>query len=356
MNDTILIVDDVMLNIDMLTEILRERYTIMAAVSGENAIKLLGRRKPDLVLLDISMPGIDGFGVLEFMKANKELANIPAIFVTGEHDEFSEEKGLDLGAVDYIKKPYNAAIVKTKVRNHLELKAYRDKLELLVGERTKKLEESTKQLAASNEAIIMCMSLMSEGHDSVTGEHIGRIKTYTRILTNKMMELYPELLTPETAEQIVLFSQLHDVGKVYIPDSILKKPGALTKEEFDVIKTHTSHAAELLRKAVTFFPDGANVNLDVAVEIAESHHEKYDGAGYPHGLKGEDIPLSARIVSVADVYDALRSARPYKGEITHSEAVDIILKGDAKTVPEQFDPKVLKAFQSVQEEFEKVKF
>lgn len=360
MNKTILIVDDVTLNIDALKSILMDDYSIMVALSGESAIKLINRRRPDLVLLDVYMPGIDGFGVLQYMKKFNEFDNIPVIFVTGEHDPNTEEKGLEMGAVDYIKKPYNGAVVKAKVKNHLELKAYRDNLELLVNERTKELderrkqlEESTRQLAASHEAIIMGMSLMSESHDDVTGKHIERIKTLTKILSSKILELYPDLMTADMADKIALFSPLHDVGKVCIPDKILKKMGPLFKDEFDVMKTHTLHAADLLRKTECFLPSNEGVELNVAIEIAESHHEKYDGTGYPHGLKGMEIPLSARIVSVADVYDALRSDRPYKRAFSHEEAVDIILSGDEKTTPEQFDPMVLEVFCLVSDEFNK---
>lgn len=362
--NTILIVDDVPINIDVLTEILRDSYSIMAASSGESTIKLLSRRKPDLVLLDLSMPDIDGFDVLRYMKDSKELSGIPVIFVTGEHDVEAEEKGIRLGAVDYIKKPYNEAIVKAKVRNHLELKSYRDNLEVLISERTKELEERkleleayskqlekrTKQLAASREAIIMGMSLMSEIHDSVTGEHIERIKIYTKILADKMLEMYPDLITPDLAEQIVLFSPLHDIGKVGIPDNILKKAEKLTPEEFELMKSHTISAGEILKKTEEYLIDD-DVNLRVAREIAVCHHEKYDGTGYPYGYKGEQIPLSARITTAADIYDALRSDRPYKKGYTHEESVDIILSGDGRTMPEHFDPKVLEVFSAVQDDF-----
>lgn len=355
MSKTILIVDDVSLNIDLLTAILQDKYSIMAAVSGESALKILDRRKPDLVLLDVSMPGIDGFDVLKIMKERNDLANIPVIFVTGEHDTQAETTGLELGAVDYIKKPYSPAVVEAKVRNHLELKSYRDNLEQSVQERTKELEERTKQLDASREAIIMGMSLMSEVHDSVTGNHIERIKTFTEILARKMAELYPDLITEYEVGQIALFSPLHDVGKVGVPDGILKKVGTLVPEEFDIMKTHTVNAANLLRKTELFFKDGKDAGLDIAIGIAESHHEKYNGEGYPHGLKGEEIPLAARIVAVADVYDALRSERPYKKAYSHEEAVDIILSGDGRTMPEHFDPRVLEAFKLVHEEFKQVR-
>lgn len=346
MNNTIMIVDDMKLNIDILAESLSGDYTIIPATSGESAMKMLVRKKPDLVLLDLFMPRVNGFDVLKFMKENEELANIPVIFVTGEHDSDIEEKGLALGAVDYVKKPYNPNIVRVKVQNHLELKAYRDNLELLV-------EERTKQLDASREAIIMGMSLMSDLHDKVTGDHIDRIKKFTRVLAYKVLMLYPNVITPIQAKQTIVFSPLHDVGKIAISDTVLKKTGLLTPEEFVIMKSHTVEGANLLRKTASFLTDGKDGDeLKIAIEIAESHHEKYDGTGYPHGLKGEDIPISARIVSVADVYDALRSPRPYKKSFTHKEAVEIITIGDNRTSKEHFDPKVLTAFEAVLDEFD----
>lgn len=348
MDNTIMIVDDMKLNIDILAESLSGDYTIIPATSGESAMKMLLRKKPDLVLLDLFMPNVNGFDVLKFMKDKEELANIPVIFVTGEHDSDIEEKGLALGAVDYVKKPYNPNIVRVKVQNHLELKAYRDNLELLV-------EERTKQLDASREAIIMGMSLMSDLHDKVTGDHIDRIKKFTRVLAYKTLKLYPHVITPNIAKQTILFSPLHDVGKIAISDTVLKKTGLLTPEEFELMKSHAIEGANLLRKTASFLTDGRDGDdLKTAIDIAECHHERYDGTGYPHGLKGEDIPISARIVSIADVYDALRSPRPYKKAFTHKEAVDIITIGDGRTKPEHFDPKVLDALEAVLDEFNEI--
>lgn len=344
MKNTVLVVDDMKLNIDMLTNILKDDYIIMAAVSGENAIKLLERKCPDIVLLDVSMPGIDGFGVLEYMNSNSSLSGVPVIFVSGEHDANMEEKGLLMGAVDYVKKPFNANIVKIKVRNHLELKNYRDNLEQIV-------EERTMQLAASREAIIMGMSLMSETHDRVTGAHIERIKRTTGVIATRLMEAHPGLVTKEWVEKVTLFSPLHDLGKIGISDGILKKTGILTPEEYSIMKMHTLDGAELLRKTKGYLVDETEVDdLTIAVEIAECHHEKYDGSGYPQGIKGEEIPLSARVVQVADVYDALRSPRSYKRAFSHEEAVDIILNGDKITNPRQFDPMVLMIFNNIKDE------
>lgn len=347
MTNTILIVDDMKLNIDILTEILGGSYTIMAAVSGENAIRLLEKKKPDLVLLDVAMPGIDGFEVLRFMRSRPELTQIPVIFVTGELNSQAEEKGLLLGAVDYIKKPFNATTIVVKVRNHLELKAYRDDLEGLVRERT-------KQLTASRDAIIMGMSFMSERHDSVTGEHIIRIKSFTKLLAEKTIEVYPGFLSPELAEHTVLFSPLHDIGKISISDVILNKTGVLNPAEFHIMQSHTLEGASLLRQTEHFLVSGDVSSLNVAIEIAECHHEHYDGTGYPHGYMGDEIPLPARVVSIADIYDALRSPRSYKQAFSHEEAVGIIMSGDGRVEPDHFDPTLLSVFAANHMEFDRL--
>ncbi|MDR1663783.1 MAG: response regulator, partial [Clostridiales bacterium] len=228
MRSTLLIVDDVDINIEMLKEILADEYNIETAQGGGEAIAQLQLTKPDLVLLDLYMPEIDGFAVLKFMKSREELKGIPVIFVTGEHDEAAEENGLALGAVDYVKKPYNASVVSARVRNHADLKAYRDKLEEMVQERTLQLEQRSKELADANEAIIMGMSLMSESHDKVTGAHIGRIKEFTRMVSDYLLTEHPEVITPKLANEIIMYSPLHDVGKIAITDTILKKTGVLT--------------------------------------------------------------------------------------------------------------------------------
>lgn len=339
----IVIVDDIQINLDMLELILGDEYDVFPVSSGEKALLLMDRIIPDLVLLDLLMPEMDGFEVLRRMRENSTLVRIPVIIVTAEKDEESEEKGLNLGAVDYIHKPYNGVIISIKIRNHLELKTYRDNLEDMVAERT-------KQLTASHEAIIMGMSLLSESRDGITGAHIARIKGHTRLLTTYISDKYPDLLSKKSADLITTYSPLHDVGKVGIPDSILKKSGGLTREEFDQMKSHTWKGGELLRLMVDSFSDDNRLPLEIAIDIAEGHHERFDGTGYPDGLAGEEIPLPARIVSLPDVYDALRSSRPYKKGFNHEEAMDIILKGDGRTDPGHFDPIILEAFCAVHNE------
>ncbi|MCL2203846.1 MAG: response regulator [Defluviitaleaceae bacterium] len=339
----IVAVDDVQLNLDILAAILDTEYDVTAVTSGAQALALMAENQPDLVLLDLNMPQMDGFEMLSKMRENPAMERIPVIFVTAEQEDYSEEKGLSLGAVDYIRKPYNSNIIRIKIRNHIELKAYRDDLAGMV-------EERTKQLTASHEAIIMGMSLLSESRDGITGAHIARIKSQTRLLTNKIAEMYPDLLDKELAGQITTYSPLHDVGKVAIPDSVLKKSGGLTREEFDLMKSHTWGGGDLLRQMVEFLVAEHRKPLKVAIDIAECHHERFDGTGYPDGLAGEDIPFAARIVALPDVYDALRSTRPYKRGFTHEESLDIILKGDGRTDPAHFDPVVLEAFRAVHEE------
>jgi len=334
----------------ILESILEDEYNVVVAGSGEEALEYMkGPVKPDLVLLDLSMPEMDGFELLQKMQEDILLKTIPAIFVTGESGVYSEEKGLKLGAVDYIKKPYVPDIIIVKIRNHIENKALRDDLINMVGARTNELEQRTEELIAAHGAIIMGMSLLSESRDKVTGSHLARIKTLTTLLSEKVAANNPAVLSFEMAHWISTYSPLHDIGKVSVPDAVLKKQGGLTKEEFDQMKEHTSGGGDLLRQIASFLP-GDQSHLSVAIEIAEQHHERFDGTGYPHRASGYEIPISARIVSVADVYDALRSPRPYKRGFTHAEAMDIITKGDGRTEPTHFDPAVLDALKQIEKQ------
>jgi len=351
MRRRVLAVDDLDINLEILEAILDGDYHYTAVTSGEAALEAMsGDSQPDLVLLDLSMPGMDGFELLRQMKKDARLTNIPVVFVTGETDEYSEERGLKLGAVDYIKKPYNSDIIRVKIRNHIELKTYRDNLELVVAERTRELRERTEELFVAHGAIIMGMSLLSESRDKVTGAHLARIRTLTLVVAKRVAVIAPLMLNSEQVELITSYSPLHDVGKVAVPDAVLNKHGALTSEEFDLMKTHTTGGGDVLRQTAGFLTGKRVGQLDIAIEIAESHHERYDGTGYPRGLKGEAIPISARIVSIVDVYDALRSSRPYKDGFSHEKACEIILVGDGRTSPAHFDPVVIEAFKQVHHE------
>jgi len=346
---SVLIVDDDPINLEILGSILEDKYELTKAVSGTEALSIMVDKQPDLVLLDLHMPELDGFEVLARMRSDNNLVNIPVIFVTGETDSYQEAKGLGMGAVDYIKKPYDSSIIPLKVNNHIKLKRLRDNLEDEVKLRTRELTERSEQLLKTHGAIIMGMSLLSESRDKVTGMHLIRIKTLTNLLATAMNKLYPQMIDSSMVDMITEYSPLHDVGKVAVPDAVLKKSGGLTPEEFTQMKEHTTGGGDLLRQIANLWP-GEVSQLNWAVEIAENHHEKYDGSGYPHSKEGELIPLSARIVSVSDIYDALRSPRSYKPGFTHEEAMNIILVGDGRTSPDHFDPYVLEAFESVHED------
>lgn len=341
--DTILLVDDSQENLDALTAMLEGLYRVYAAKNGKGALRIMEKLKADLVLLDVIMPAMDGFEVLRQMKAEPRLENIPVIFITSDTQAISEARGLLLGAADYIAKPYNPEIVSIKVKNQLDNKRHRDELELLV-------EQRTRELVLSRNAIILGMSLMAESRDAGTGEHLKHIQGYVGILARAISQACPSLLNPASCGRVISLSALHDIGKVAISDNILLKKGALSNEEFAVIRGHTTSGADILRKTQGLMSDAQGA-LEDAVAIAEFHHEKYDGSGYPRGLAGDDIPLSARIVALADVYDALRSVRPYKGARTHMETIDIIAGGDGRTMPSHFDPLVLNIFLEHADEF-----
>ncbi|MCL2223933.1 MAG: response regulator [Defluviitaleaceae bacterium] len=360
MRHTVMAVDDVQTNLDMLEGILEDTYDVILAESGADAlIKLANGAAPDLILLDLSMPGMDGFELLEKIYQNDNYSMIPVIFVTGENDVYQEEKGLRLGAVDYIRKPYSPNIISAKIRNHIELKTYRDGLSKAVAARTKELEAKQNELFLTHRAVILGMSMLAESRDRVTGAHLIRIEQLARALTTKLTETHPHILSKEDAELITVYSPLHDLGKVGVSDAILKKAGKLTATEFEHMQRHTTEGGKLLRQISEFLPSELNKQdkgetgqnqLHIAIEISECHHERYDGTGYPKGLEGDQIPLSARIITIVDIYDALRSPRPYKDGFSHEQAIKIITKGDRRTLPSHFDPVILKAFTEIQHE------
>ncbi len=341
--NTVLIVDDTKENIDGLRAILENDYKVYVATSGETALNIMNRISPDIVLLDIVMPGLSGFEVLSKMRQLPNVVNTPVIFITGSNSSYNESRGLKLGAVDYICKPYDPDIVCIKVKNHILNKMHRDNLGKLVSEKT-------AELTASRQALILGMSLLAEGRDKGTGSHINRMQKYSEVIAKYIHTNDVEFLSASEVKQIVLYSPLHDIGKVYVSDNILLKKGKLTHEEFETMKYHTVFGTEVLKKTENLMLSNSST-LRVAVEICEGHHEKYDGSGYPHGLKGDEIPISACIVAIADIYDALTSVREYKAALTHEQAYDIITKGDGRTMPEHFHPVVLDAFENTQDKF-----
>ena len=340
----VLIVDDLAENIHFLMNILKDDYAIVAATNGEKALELAKKDpKPDIILLDIMMPGMDGYEVCAGLKADDATAQIPIIFVTALSEIADESKGLQAGAVDYLTKPVIPQLVKSRVYNQLLLKQYRDNLEELVDERT-------LQLKHSREATIEAMGIVAENRDPETGGHIQRTKNYVQILAQTLSKTdeYQHMLTKELIELMYHSAPLHDIGKVAISDAILLKPGPLTDEEFDEMKNHTTIGENTIENAQDRLQEVQM--LDIAKEIAGGHHERWDGSGYPRGLKGKKIPLSARLMALADVYDALVSKRPYKGPFPHEKAVSIIIKESGS----HFDPEVVKAFLEKEKEFEEI--
>jgi len=317
----ILIVDDVPANIDVLSEILRPTYQIKIAINGAMALKIaMAPSPPDLILLDIMMPGMSGYEVCEKLKDNLKTRNIPVIFVSAMDEVENETKGFELGAVDYITKPVSPAIVQARVKTHLNLFDQNRALENKVRERTAEIDDTRLR-------IIHCLGAASEYRDEETGNHIFRMSNYSRVIALAYG------LGMEEANILLQAAPMHDVGKIGIPDRILLKPGKLDAEEWEVMKTHTTVGAQIIGEHPSEL-------LKIARQVALSHHEKWDGTGYPYGLTGENIPLSSRIVMIADVFDALTSERPYKKAWSEADAIAEIEQGSGR----HFDPKLVIAF------------
>lgn len=342
---SILIVEDQRANIDLLRTILGEEYHLRIATNGSSALRSIALQRPDLVLMDVGLPDISGFDVYAKMLEDGESASIPVIFLTTATTQQDEMTGLELGAVDYIYKPYNPAIIQNRVKNQLELYRYRRKLEALVFKRTQELKET--QIG-----ILTTLELATGYRNQETGDHVIRTKELVTLLIEFVAPYFPDELDGELAELMIEASSLHDIGKISIPDSILLKPGPLTKDEFGIMQSHPAIGNELIREALSRFPE--NKFLQVALEMASYHHEHWDGTGYPYGLKGDEIPLPARLMAIVDVYDAMISDRVYRKGMEHAEVICIFAEGDGRTMPTHFDPIILEVFLKHQQEFAKV--
>jgi putative two-component system response regulator len=346
---TILVVDDAPSNLTLMSNLLSDDYKVKIANSGEKALKIANSdTPPDLILLDIMMPLLDGYEVCRQLKHNPKTMNIPVIFLTAKSEMEDELTGLALGAVDYITKPISPPIVMARVKNYLELKAMdsflRDQNDFLEHEVAKR----TLEVSAIQDVTILAMASLAETRDSDTGNHIRRTQFYVKALAEKLQEhpRFAWFLTDSNINMLFKSAPLHDIGKVGIPDRILLKPGRFEPHEFEIMKTHTTlgrdaivHAETALGTCVEF--------LTMAKSIAYSHQEKWDGSGYPEGLKGDDIPIAARLMAVADVYDALISRRVYKEGMPHEKAVQIMIEGRGT----HFDVHMLDAFLEIQDEF-----
>ncbi len=346
---TILVVDDTPDNLSLMSGLLKDDYKVKVANNGEKALKIAASdTPPDLILLDIMMPGMDGYEVCQHLKANPQTRDIPVIFLTAKVEVEDEKKGLELGAVDYLTKPVSPPIVMARVRNHLALKTHSDFLRDKSAFLETEVEKRTREVMAIQDVTILAMASLAETRDSDTGNHIRRTQFYVKALAEQLREhpRFAAYLTEHYITTLFKSAPLHDIGKVGIPDRILLKPGRFEPHEFDIMKTHTAlgrdaiaHAEHQLGMQVEF--------LQMAKEIAYSHQEKWDGSGYPEKLAGEAIPLSARLMAVADVYDALISRRVYKEGMPHEKAVSIIIEGKGT----HFDPDIVDAFVLRQEDF-----
>jgi putative two-component system response regulator len=341
---TILVVDDAPENIDLLNLILSNTYNIKVALNGEKALEIASNpaELPDLILLDVMMPGMDGYEVCRQLKTSSLTYKIPVIFVSALNEAQDESKGFEAGAVDYITKPVSTPIVRARVKTHLALHDQNRLLEERVRERT-------EELAHAQDVTYIGFAALAEFRDHETGAHIIRTQQYVRILA-QYLSIHPRFQGYLDSAEIELLQKsapLHDIGKIAVPDRILLKPGKLTPEEFDEMKKHTIYGRDAIAQAEQALGNVKNSFLRLAKEIAYTHHEKWDGSGYPQGLAGDDIPISGRLMAIADIYDALISKRVYKDAIPHEIAVEIIASESGK----QLDPDMVGAFLELQDTF-----
>lgn len=347
----ILTVDDTPANIDVVKGVLSESYFVQAAINGEMALKILEKRKPDLILLDIMMPGMDGYEVCARVKSNENTKDIPIIFLTAKAQAEDETKGLSLGAVDYITKPISPSILKERVKNHLILKEAQDLLKRQNEILEEKVQERTAQLAELQDVAMVAMGALAESRDPETGNHIRRTQRYVKALAMEISshERFKDFLTPEVITSICKSAPLHDIGKVGVKDNILLKPDKLTDAEFEEMKKHTVYGRDAILAAESTM-DVADNFLTFAKEMAYYHQEKWDGSGYPEGISGDNIPVSARLMAIADVYDALISERVYKAAYAHEKSVNIIIEGRGT----HFDPDMVDAFIKIKDKFKTI--
>jgi putative two-component system response regulator len=348
----VLAVDDTPENLALIAELLRDDYRIRVATQGVDALRLAATAPiPDLILLDVMMPGMNGFEVCERLHDNAATAGIPVIFLTALASVEDERHGLQVGAVDYVTKPISPPILQARVRTHLRLKAstdfLRDKADFLEREVLRR----TREITTIQDVTIQVMASLAETRDNETGHHIRRTQHYVRVLAEELAShpRFRDELSTSVIDLMFKSAPLHDIGKVGIPDHILLKPGPLDADEWVIMKTHPTIGREAIERAERSL--GLRVDfLRFAKEIAYGHHEKWDGSGYPQGLSGDAIPVSARLMALADVYDALISRRCYKAPIAHDESVAIVAKGRGT----HFDPDVVDAFLHRQDAFQRI--
>jgi putative two-component system response regulator len=336
----IMLVDDNISNLQIGKNALIDQYDVYTAPSAEKMFNLLKLNLPDLILLDIDMPGMDGHEAIKALKQDARLKEIPVIFLTSITDSGSELEGLTLGAIDYISKPFSPPLLRKRIEVHLLVESQKHDLQEFNHNLQELVEAKTRKVVKLQDAILKTVADLVECRDNDTGGHIERTQHCLEVLLNGMLRhgLYGDQFGGEDIALLLQSSQLHDVGKISIPDSILKKPGKLTPEEFAEMKEHANYGIQILEKIEALAEESDF--LRHAKVFAGTHHEKWDGSGYPRGLAGEDIPLLGRLMAIADVYDALTSERPYKKAFPHEEAVRIIVEGKGT----HFDPAMIEIF------------
>ncbi len=339
--DTIMIVDDTPANLKVLQELLLEEgYRVVAFPRAPMAIKSLDRTQPDLILMDIMMPDMDGFEACRVIKSMPGGKDIPIIFLSALSDTLDKIKAFGSGGVDYITKPFQKDEVVARIHTHISMRRMQQELSRHNRELTKMVDEKVREISDSQLSTLVAITNLSESRDNFTGKHIERTGIFCKVIAEEMIArgLHPDIVDETFVKNLYHAAPLHDIGKIGIPDHILLKKGRLTDEEFEIMKAHTTIGAMTLRNVLEMYPQNAFIHL--GIELAISHHERWNGRGYPSGLKGEAIPVSGRIMALADVYDAVRSRRPYKEPVSHADTVEII-KGERGF---HFDPQVVDIF------------
>ncbi len=352
MSAKILVVDDLEANRDMLSRRLQHLgHFVTCAASGKAALQYLHDAPFDLVMLDLMMPEMDGYQVLQAIKAQPQFMHLPVIMVSANDEMENVVKCIEIGAEDYLPKPFNPVLMRARVEASLQKKTMHDREVDYQHDLEARVRAQVREISSTQLAAIFAMSKLAESRDNETGEHLERMREYCKVLAIQMAQLekYQRVINEEFIEAIYAASPLHDIGKVGIPDHILLKAGKLDSSEWEIMKTHAEIGGSTLRAVDEQHP--GNYLIRMGIDIAEGHHEKWDGSGYPHGLRGESIPIAARILALGDVYDALTSKRCYKEAFSHEDARQIIEQGSGC----HFDPEVVDAFLSIEPEFIRIR-
>jgi len=343
---TVLAVDDTPANLALLSQLLAGHYRVQLAMSGAKALEIALRRAPDIVLLDVMMPELDGYEVCRRLKADPRTRHVPVIFLTALSSDTDEAEGFAAGAADFVAKPFTPVTLLARLRTHVELKAARDQLLNRNDRLQSELQSRLDEVEKLRDTTLFVMVSLAEFRDEDTGNHVRRTQAYVHELADWLVRQgrAPAGFDAAHIETLTKAASLHDIGKVAVPDSVLLKPGPLTDDEWVQMKAHTVHGATMLQRAADRLGTEAGPLLGYAIQIARHHHEKWDGSGYPDGLRAEAIPLAARLMALADVYDALISRRPYKAALNHAEALRHIEQGQGT----HFDPMLVHAVRDVQ--------